>query len=461
MAERRRASGAGSRDRYSANAGASRRPSFPRLGVVRPLLAAAMLQKVLVGAVLSALALASLPAQAAPYVTMRDPDGDVAVDDNTPNIATWRAKVLAGYEALGFPIPEVLSIWTAFPMAGNNYSTYIDPRAADVMGIGLEQFFPPDGIQESTKPPLRALLWHNNVLAMQARADLHDAPVAGYARYLFLLELSHLWGPALRAPAPGEFDLIGFPYHWSFFNDLASPAGGNVWTDNGDGTFTVTPGDPATLSFSMLDLYVMGLATPAEVPPFGVLTNVVVPPTPTDPFWGGAYAARSFPWFDAQGPALTVTATRRSLTIDDVIAANGPRDPVAGTKDTWTVGIVLLVGADATDAEVAAAEAAFDPIAESLAPGFSDATMGRGTLEIVTLVEEGGGGGGGGAGAGGGASSTSSSGSGGGAPDDAPADEGCDCRTAGAPATGGGWVLALGLALAARRRPRERGSFRR
>ena len=62
----------------------------------------------------------------------------------------------------------------------------------------------------------------------------------------------------------------------------------------------------------------MGLAEPSEVPPFGVLVSTTVPGTPTDPFWGGAYAARSFPWFDAQGTPLTVTATRRELTIDDV-----------------------------------------------------------------------------------------------------------------------------------------------
>lgn len=403
----------------------------------------------LTGAAALVVSTAAGTAAAAPYVTIKDPAG-IAEPDDTPGLLMWRNALREQYLGLGLEWPEVLSVWTAFPMAGNNYGTYIDPRANDVQGIGLDDFYPPDGTFESTQPPLRAVLWHNNVLAMDARSSLHKAPIEGYARYLFLLELSHLWGPAARAPMPGEQDLIGFPYHWSFFRDQPGPAGGNAWTDNGDGTFTVVPGDPATVSYNMLDLYLMGLAEPNEVPPFGVLVDTVVPNMPTDPFWGGAYAPRSFPWFDTQGTPLTVTATRRELTIDDIIAANGPRVPAAGTKTSWTIGFVLIVKADATDQEIVEAQAAFDPIAASLPGAFSDATMGRGALEVVTNVEEGTGGGGGATGTGGGGTTsatttTSTSGAGGGG-DGAEEDSGgCDCRTSGGGEPG---VLGVGLALA-------------
>jgi hypothetical protein len=73
----------------------------------------------------------------------------------------------------------------------------------------------------------------------------------------------------------------------------------------------------------------MGLAAKTEVQPFGVLEGAVPPAGVTDPLWGGAYAAHSFPWFDAATP-FTVPATRRVITIDDVIAATGERDPAAG-----------------------------------------------------------------------------------------------------------------------------------
>ncbi len=397
-------------------------------------------------------------AHAAPYLVVRDP-ANIAKNDQTPNISAWRTQVLDEYEAAGLPVPEVLSVWTAFPMAGNDYATYIDPRENDVTGIGLDSFYPPDGLFASTTPPLRAVLWHNNVHALPDRADLHRAPLDGYAGYLFLLELSHLWGPALRVPAPGDQDLIGFPYHWSFFLDQPGPAGGNMWDNNGDGTFTVVPGDPATVRFSMLDLYAMGLADASEVDPFGVLINTSVPATPTDPFWGGAYEPHSFPWFDAEGEPLTITAERREITIDDVIAANGPRVPGSGEKTSWTIGFVLLVEAEATDQDISAAESAFAPIAESLPEVFALATQGRGELEVVSQVEEPGGGGAGGGepqGGNGGAVSAGGAGAAGGGPLEDGDSGGCDCSSAPTKASVEGWgwlalLAALSRSCSARR----------
>ena len=53
--------------------------------------------------------------------------------------------------------------------------------------------------------------------------------------------------------------------------------GGGVWQDNYDGTFTQLDDDyyvPAT-GWSYLDLYLMGMIAPSEVPDFFILRNLV------------------------------------------------------------------------------------------------------------------------------------------------------------------------------------------
>jgi hypothetical protein len=119
-----------------------------------------------------------------------------------------------------------------------------------------------------------------------------------------------------------------------------------------------------------------------------------------------------------------VQATRRVVTIDDVIAANGVRSPVAGTKTSFSLGIVLVVGQNETDAEVALDEATFDPVAADLAPAFHRATGLRGTLDVISHSTDaaGGAGGGGAGGAGGAATSTTSTG---GAPPSKDTSSGC------------------------------------
>lgn len=407
------------------------------------------------------LALASTAglAEAKSFVVIKDVNGRIA-NPNGPNISLMKKTLLEEYEASGFELPEVFSVWTTFPMNGSNFGTYIDPRANDVTGIGFEDVFPPTGLKESTDPPVRAILWHNNVLAMDDRASLHrsDADAEAYGRYLFLLELSHLWGPDIDAPAPGVDDLLGFPFHWSFFmNAGGAPAGGNVWTDNGDGTFTVVTGDPGAVKFSMLDLYLMGLAGAEEVDPFQVLLPTAVPTTPTDPFWGGVYSGQSFPWFDVGNEPLTVSATVRDLTVGDVILANGERVPAVGAKDSFTLGIVLVVPNDATDEEIEALSNDFEPFAAGLPGFFDDATSGRGTLEVVTFSEDPGQGGGGGGSAGGAppvGGSDASGGAGGGAlaTED---DTGCDCHAVGASSSSSSGALALVGLLAALWRRRQ------
>ena len=51
--------------------------------------------------------------------------------------------------------------------------------------------------------------------------------------------------------------------------------GGAIWLDNGDGTFTrQRDNDPIAEGLSALDLYVMGMISPSEVPETFLLRDV-------------------------------------------------------------------------------------------------------------------------------------------------------------------------------------------
>jgi hypothetical protein len=141
------------------------------------------------------------------------------------------------------------------------------------------------------------------------------------------------------------------------------------------------------MTFSMLYLYLMGLADPSEVEPFGLLENAEPPPDVKDPYTGAELTAASFPHF-ADTP-VTVKATRKTIAIDEIIATNGPRMPARKeAPQTMKLGIVLMVSPTADDDAIAKAEATMDPIAAALAPAYERATRGRGRLEVVTVSAE-------------------------------------------------------------------------
>jgi hypothetical protein len=97
--------------------------------------------------------------------------------------------------------------------------------------------------------------------------------------------------------------------HWSYFHDSdASVMEGNDIRDNGDGTFTTVA---ATERFSKLDQYIMGLIPPEEVPDFFYVLGE------------DSSASRE------SSPAIgdTFSGERVNVSVQDVIAAEGPRVP--------------------------------------------------------------------------------------------------------------------------------------
>ena len=102
--------------------------------------------------------------------------------------------------------------------------------------------------------------------------------------------------------------------HWSFFFDSdASVLEGNDIVDLGNGSFRTAA---AVQRYSLLDQYAMGLVDRIQVPPFFYVQN----PTNVVP----RRTASSAPEV-----GVTFNGTRRDVTIEDVIAAMGPRVPSA------------------------------------------------------------------------------------------------------------------------------------
>jgi len=200
------------------------------------------------------------------------------------------------------------------------------------VGSNQMQEYPPDGIVDSNN--------HNvgfYIRQLARRMPDGKIPPYDYAMSQIGHEMGHRWAAFVSAKVNGETIVLG-PTHWA--RGLQAPApfpyqrpseasamGGGVWQDNTDGTYTQLDDDyyvPAT-GWSYLDLYLMGLAAPDEVPDFFILRNLVP-------------AGK-----DANGRSI-FKADRTKVTIQEVIAAEGPRLPdVDHSQKQFNTGIVVIV----------------------------------------------------------------------------------------------------------------------
>jgi len=122
-------------------------------------------------------------------------------------------------------------------------------------------------------------------------------------------ENGHRWLAFPRAVIEGKSstELLGRDLaHWSFFMDSdASVMEGNDIRDNGNGTFTTVA---AVEKYSKLDRYIMGLISPSRVKPFFVVRAA-----------GNRGKAPQI--------GQLITGTRINVTVNDIIAAEGVREP--------------------------------------------------------------------------------------------------------------------------------------
>ena len=155
-------------------------------------------------------------------------------------------------------------------------------------------------------------------------------------------EFIHAWAAHLsyekngkREPLYGEYcrchwrsDLhtsAAFPWHG---REAMSIMEGRFWRDNENGTFTPI-GNYYGGGPSWLDLYLMGLADASEVPDMFILRNLkaLTAGNGEDRYWGGVF-----------------TGDREIVSIEQIIAAEGPREPSAAeSQKDFNAGFVYLL----------------------------------------------------------------------------------------------------------------------
>ena len=210
---------------------------------------------------------------------------------------------------------------------------------AEVTGIG-----PPGG--DDTTPCESRLKnsWGYPVwMKAESVVDERHAELPGQTPYdpgltIFAHEIGHTWLAGAQYMKDGERRLMtaGGGGHWAF--ELHAPApfpwwgtengsvmGGAYWRENSDGTFTPTVGfSTKGGGFSWLDLYLMGLATPNEVPDMFVLHNL----KQVGERWDDPYTAEK----------------KEIVTMEQVLAAIGPRNPPPErARKVFNIGFVYFL----------------------------------------------------------------------------------------------------------------------
>src|SRR5262245_14597650 len=267
---------------------------------------------------------------------------------------------------------QQLVVFTNFPYNLDNAFAFELNVKNSIQGINLDSF--DDSSSFGSQGALESFLAMNELAEFPD--DLDTAVVRGYSAIQVLAhEAAHRWlaYPSFRSGAANSTALLGYQQaHWSFFfNADASFMEGHLIRDNGNGTFTITA---ETNRYSKLDQYLMGLVSASEVGPLFYV----------QPGSGTVHVAS-----DVANPSdigFTFSGTRRDLTVDDIVAADGPRIPdVSISPKSLRQAFVLLVmaGTSPTAAELQKIES----IRSRWTAFFGQATDGRASA-VTTINSE-------------------------------------------------------------------------
>jgi PKD repeat protein len=238
---------------------------------------------------------------------------------------------------------------------------YLEVRN-DVQGIGKTVF--DDSPYYGSKGRLQGIIDMGNILnRFSGPGDLKFEETLDTLAH----EQMHRWGASVKfKDGSGSLSsgLLGKDgEHWSYLLDSdASVLYGNDWQDNRDGTFTSTGKEKY---YSAHDLYLAGFYDKSQVPPMLLIDSPSIDP--------------------ARLPEVgaTITGTAKSVTIDEIVAAEGNRIPDASSSQkTFKTAFILITKPNTfTGNELPGIES----LRSAWAGRFAQLTDGKGSIAGVAL----------------------------------------------------------------------------
>lgn len=270
--------------------------------------------------------------------------------------------------------PTIAIVLTSAPLLCG--SLFYVPIANDVRGIGYQHEDGREIFDDSPNSKLEGIAFLNDWPYWRERpAEFATA---------FLHEVGHRWGARVHAEIDGHdsAELLGRQrQHWSYFTDTAgSPLEGNRIRELGAGRYEAsTP--LGTSAFSQLDLYLMGVLPAEEVEPFALLRADVAELRDCKDVSLGSASPPQF------CEPLELQAERVEITIEDILAAEGPRAPAPeATPRVLEVAVLVLSSNAQQPLQTRDCSELSDAIDEHIA-AFAEATHGRIQLKNVTRRE--------------------------------------------------------------------------
>jgi len=298
-------------------------------------------------------------------------NGNVSVMKTSANFDAWNSDGTINYQTRKAVATEyfrthadvdflVFLSTFDYAMAEPNSSGFYLAVKNDIEGIS--QVFFDNSAEYGSPGNLQGTIDLGNVTALAA--DPYGPKLEGTVSMLSH-ELMHRFGSYVRFKNPDNSlntALLGKnSAHWSYLLDSqGSVMFGNAWRDNGDGTFT---SGSAMTGYSPLDLYLMGMIPKEQVPPMLLIDNPAIDKT------------------KLPETGATITGTAKTVTIDDIIAAEGARIPDYTTSQKqFEVGFVLL---SRPGDNTASAAAAIETLCNAWAGRFVELTQGKGSIANI------------------------------------------------------------------------------